>query len=65
MIERYLKSVLVTLLLLTTVTSFAQSGKASLSGIIKDSAAKPLHYATVELFKEAQPTQLLKSTYTN
>ena len=64
MIERYLKSVLVTLLLLTTVTSFAQSGKASLSGIIKDSAAKPLHYATVELFKEAQPTQLLKSTYT-
>jgi hypothetical protein len=40
-------------------------GKATLTGTIKDSAQKPLHYATVELVRQHQPTQVVKSTYTN
>ena len=65
MTERYLRLFMVALLMLTTGALFAQGGKATLSGTIKDSAQKPLHYATVELVRAQQPTQVLKSTYTN
>jgi outer membrane receptor protein involved in Fe transport len=62
MIKRYPASLLVVLLLLSSLFATAQSGKAILSGTVKDSAQKPLQYVTVELFKGAQS---LKSTYTD
>lgn len=50
------------LLLLCSLFSFAQSGKAIVTGAVKDSAQKPLSYVTVELLRQ---DQLVKSTYTD
>jgi outer membrane receptor protein involved in Fe transport len=65
MTERYLRHFMAALLMFATGALFAQGGKATLSGTIKDSTQKPLHYATVELVRPQQPTQVLKSTYTS
>ena len=63
--EGTLRALCISFLLLTSSFLFAQQGKVTLSGVITDSIQKPLQYATVELFKQGQPAQPLKSTYTN
>lgn len=55
---------------LITVIAFnlhtaAQNGKTTISGIIKDSAQKPLSFATVSIFRPGQMTEPIKTTYTN
>ncbi|GAA4318400.1 TonB-dependent receptor domain-containing protein [Flaviaesturariibacter amylovorans] len=51
---------------LLALAGFAQAGKSSITGFVKDSSSgKTLQYATVELFAAAQPANPIKSTYTN
>lgn len=51
--------------LVTGTTANAQSKNFKVSGVIRDSAAKPLPYVTVGLYKAGQLQDALKSTYTN
>ncbi|HYF30061.1 MAG TPA: outer membrane beta-barrel protein [Chitinophagaceae bacterium] len=53
------------LCLVISNASFSQNTKASISGIIKDSAQKPLAFATVSIFRVNQMTEPVKTTYTN
>ncbi|HEV7780708.1 MAG TPA: carboxypeptidase regulatory-like domain-containing protein, partial [Chitinophagaceae bacterium] len=55
----------VALLLLLTSTGYAQPKSFKISGVIKDSAQKPLTFVTVSLFKQQQLQQPLRSSYTN
>jgi outer membrane receptor protein involved in Fe transport len=58
-------AVLTGFFLLLGLCSFAQ-GKGSISGTVSDSTfQKTLQYVTVELYKQNQPTEALKSSYTN
>lgn len=43
----------------------AQTGKTAIAGIIKDSAQKPLSFATVSIYRPGQMEQPVKTTYTN
>ncbi len=51
--------------ILATPNLHAQAKSYKISGIIKDSAHKPLTYATVGLYKAGQTEEALKSTYSN
>jgi outer membrane receptor protein involved in Fe transport len=52
--------------ILFAILGMAQVKKATITGAVKDSAAlKPLQYVTIELFRQADPVQVLKSVYTN
>ncbi|HSU27260.1 MAG TPA: outer membrane beta-barrel protein, partial [Chitinophagaceae bacterium] len=63
--SRSLRSLLILLLFCAIhVAGFAQN-KASISGNVKDSLQKPLAFVTVSLFKQADPVNAIKSTYTN
>ncbi len=50
---------------LFTSTGNAQSKSFKISGVIQDSARKPLAFVTVSLFKQQQLQNLLRSSYTN
>ena len=46
--------------------AIAQTGQATISAVVKDSAAqKAMPFVTVELFKGAQFTQPVKTSYSN
>lgn len=55
-----------TLLLLVSNTLTAQNKSLfKISGVVKDSAQKPMAYATVSLYKAGQLQEAMKSTYSN
>jgi len=59
-----MKPILLAICLLTGISVFAQ--KRTITGTVRDSAQqKPVNFASVFLYRKGQPTDPVKSTYTN
>lgn len=59
------RTILIVVLLLFSLSLFAQEKKATVSGTVKDSLSAPLVYATVSLYKQGQTAEPFKTGYTN
>lgn len=59
------KTILLVILQFSVLNLLAQNKKSTVSGTVRDSLQAPLMYATVSLYKQGQPTEAVKTSYTN